>query len=349
MSEPPAIEVPDALSPRGPVNDTPRRRAASVRRTTTIDMTWTGGVGSTLTLDGRGRDLLTPASDAVPVVLAEQGCQVRVASDRTIDGVRVIDLAGPSASSMPVPELVGARAGFGFRGVVEARSPDLVTAGTPFSLLLDDTPGATLISGWAFGRWRQLPVLGETAKAAGAGRKMEGICTGFMPGSSGLAPDGTSRWNHNSRPVRPLDGVDDPWAWHTITDMSGRIAMRRARRIDVWIEGGVIAIDSMFQDSSTTPEGGREAVHEYQLGATADLASGMLTSVSPVARVLPYRECPLAIQHVDALLGVPVADLRAVVLQRLKGVAGCTHLNDALRALADVPHLIDQLAEERHA
>jgi hypothetical protein len=32
------------------------------------------------------------------------------------------------------------------------------------------------------------------------------------------------------------------------------------------------------------------------------------------------------------------------VLRDLRGTAGCTHLNDALRALAEVPKLVEQLA-----
>jgi hypothetical protein len=96
----------------------------------------------------------------------------------------------------------------------------------------------------------------------------------------------------------------------------------------------------MFQDSSTRPEGGRIAVHEYTLTATADPESMTLAGVVGVPRVLPYPECPLAVRLVDALVGAPLADLRSVVLERLPGVAGSTHLNDALRALADVPDLV---------
>jgi len=49
------------------------------------------------------------------------------------------------------------------------------------------------------------------------------------------------------------------------------------------------------------------------------------------------------------MVGTPLADMREEVLTRLPGVAGCTHLNDALRALAEVPaltrHLIDATRE----
>jgi hypothetical protein len=38
-----------------------------------------------------------------------------------------------------------------------------------------------------------------------------------------------------------------------------------------------------------------------------------------------------------------LSELREVVLERFKGTAGCTHLNDAMRALAEVPVLIRPL------
>jgi hypothetical protein len=39
----------------------------------------------------------------------------------------------------------------------------------------------------------------------------------------------------------------------------------------------------------------------------------------------------------------PLPELREKVLAELKGTAGCTHLNDALRALAEVPALVQHL------
>jgi hypothetical protein len=127
--------------------------------------------------------------------------------------------------------------------------------------------------------------------------------------------------------------------WHDILEISA-LSMRRARRIDVWVDGAEARVDAMFQDSSTRPGGSRVAVHEYTLSARADLAAMTLTALDPTARVLPYAECPLAVLNVGTLIGTPLADLRSVVLDRLQGVAGCTHLNDALRALADVPVLL---------
>jgi hypothetical protein len=68
-----------------------------------------------------------------------------------------------------------------------------------------------------------------------------------------------------------------------------------------------------------------------------------------VPRVLPYGECPLAVTYVGALTGLPLSELRGAVLERLRGPLGCTHLNDMLRALADVPALARQLPDSGQA
>jgi hypothetical protein len=59
-----------------------------------------------------------------------------------------------------------------------------------------------------------------------------------------------------------------------------------------------------------------------------------------VSWTLPFAECPAAAANVAWLLGRPLPDLRHGVLEVLRGVDCCTHLNDALRALADVTALL---------
>ncbi|MDR7167344.1 hypothetical protein J2W56_001062 [Nocardia kruczakiae] len=326
-----------SIEVRGPVDASPPRRAGSVRRTTTIDMTWPGGLGTELLLRGRGRDLRTISggSDGGPAaeVLSVETMEVVVAADRTISTI-------DTAPSWPeLQALVGARSGSGYRAALgEVLRPVRMDEG-PLRLLLDDLPGATLISGFAFSQWIPADqLLASVSRSDGPRRKMEGVCTGFMPGSSGLAPDGSSRWTHRTQAVSPLESSPDPFAWHEIRRID-EVSMRRARRMDVWADGGLIHVDAMFQDSATRPDGGRIAVHEYTLTATADPATGLLRSIEPVPRVLPYAECPLAVRNAGSLVGTPVTALRTVVLDRLNGVAGCTHLNDAMRALADLPQL----------
>jgi len=130
--------------------------------------------------------------------------------------------------------------------------------------------------------------------------------------------------------------------WHAFASQEGQVGLRRARRIDVRLEGDIV-IDSAFQDSATTPSGERAAVHEYRLTARADRTSLRVLSVEADPRVLPMIECPSAVANLDRLLGTPLPELREKVLAELRGVAGCTHLNDALRALADVPSLVRYL------
>ncbi len=71
----------------------------------------------------------------------------------------------------------------------------------------------------------------------------------------------------------PLVDPADPVGWHELPDHPA-IAMRRARRIDVWEEGGEIRIDAMFRDSCWNPAGEEEVVHEYEILGTADAGRG---------------------------------------------------------------------------
>lgn len=331
-----SVGVDDAPTVHGPGVSTPPRAAGSVRRTSTIDMRWPGGIGTDMTLSGRARDLLTPADRRAPRVLAETALGVRANVDRSI---RLIEAVPPRAA---LDQLVGGAGGRRLRSRINDALPDEREKGSPLYLLLDDLAGATLIGGFAYSQWPELwpREVGDGSHRA-AMRRMEGICAGFRPGASSLDDNGGARFIHDTRVVSPLADPADPIGWHRLEDIS-EVSMRRARRIDVRVTDH-IEIDSMFQDSATTPQGGRVAVHEYHVHATADWRTGCLTRVSADPRVLPYVECPLAASNVDRLVGVPLADLRSEVLERLKGIDGCTHLNDALRALAEVPVLAGHL------
>jgi len=63
--------------------------------------------------------------------------------------------------------------------------------------------------------------------------------------------------------------------------------------------------------------------------------------------ILPFRECPGASMKAARMVGQNVADFRQAVLDTLVGTLGCTHLNDVLRALADVPTLARLLPKGR--
>jgi hypothetical protein len=331
-----------APPPRCSAGAAPARRPGSVRRTSSIDVTWPDGRAGKMRLIGRARDAVTPRAGGppcvcVPVVLAEDSFEARLTPDRAIAEI---------AAEPPRPELagvVGARAGGGLRQAMEAAVPEERRHATPLHLILDDMAGASLVANWAWSQWD--PNWLETARAVfgeGAWAKRlaqrEGICIGFAPGSSALE-ETTPRGAPTYAP--DLRNPADPEGWHAFPEATG-VAFRRARRIDLWRDG-LIRIDAAFQDSTTTPTGQRAVVHEYTLTATADPESLRLVSVEAQPRVLPHRECPAAAGNLGRLSGAPLAELRERVLVELAGVAGCTHLNDALRDLAEAPSLLLQL------
>jgi hypothetical protein len=227
------------------------------------------------------------------------------------------------------------------RASLDERLPGERESGSPLYLLLDDISGCSLIAGFGWSRWTRdwLTPPDRVPRPS-----MEGVCIGFRPGSSALLEQASGESTHRTQAVPPLVHTDDPHGWHELPDLPD-VSMRRARRIDVWLDdSGLIQIDSAFQDSSGDPGPDRVAVHEYLLRATADPVTLTLLSVEPDARILPFLECPAAVATAQSVVGVSLVDLRTVVLSRLAKVNGCTHLNDALRCLAEVPKLLAYLA-----
>jgi hypothetical protein len=319
----------------GPAAGPPTRQPGSVRRTSSILMTWPDGIFNGLQLDGRCRDLLT-SLEHEPIVIAQDSMRARAGMDRTIQSVE-------SWPSVPrLHELEGARAGGALRARLGDVVPDLRADGAPLYLLLDDLAGASLIAGFVWGLWRDsLPELTELRGKIPV-RSMQGICSGFRPGASSLNPDGTmSGITHQIQVVPPLADPNDQWSWHELSTPPP-MAMRRARRIDVWREGDELRIDAMFRDSAWEPDGVEIAVHEYRLDAAATL-DGVLTAVRAEPRVLPFDECPMAATNVDRMVGVALREFRLEVLDRIQDTDCCTHLNDALRSLAEVPVLAGSL------
>ena len=334
-----------ALAPANPAGPSPVRRTRSVRRTSSIDTTWPEGLGPPMRMHGRARDIYTSAQDGPIRLLAEDDVYILSSTAREI-----LEIRGGRRNT-ELQALVGQRGGGYLRGVLASLLPDELTAGSPLNLLLDDFSGASLVAPWAWSRWTpdwQARMRSHARQGGEFRRPMEGICSGFQPGASSLAEDGAvSAADQNSARVVTLPRPDDPAGWHAL-DVQDGVGMRRARRIDVWLQDDLACVDVGFQDSATNPEGGpdRIAVHEYQVQATADLETLTLRSVVADPRVLPYRECPGASPNAGRMVGCKLSDLRLEVPRALSGIVGCTHLNDVLRSLADVPQLISGLRAE---
>ena len=301
-------------------------------------MFWPDGLGTDLHLKGRARDLLTPQRGE-PVAVRSSDLFAVTGPQRDIRRIQ----ADPTPAGLD--RLVGCRAGANLRSAIAGELPDEIAQGTPLYLLLDDLAGSTLISGFAYLRWADhVPVIRN--RIANAPRRvMRDICSGFRDGASSLLSDGSiSGLRQNTARPGPLADPGDPLGWHELDDHP-EIAMRRARRLDVWDEGGELGIDAMFRDSCWDPGGDEVVVHEYQITARAERATGKLLAVEAAPRVLPYVECPGAAPNASWMAGTDLRAMRTEVLERLRATDCCTHLNDGLRSLAEVPVLAGSLAD----
>jgi hypothetical protein len=314
----------------------PLRRAGSVRRTTSIDSRWPEGWGQNSEMLGRGRDLLSPADGSPPVVIASGGFTITASLRREILAIWT-DPRHPNDQA-----LVGVRAGGASREALFDAMGD--ACGGPLFQLIDDFAGASLVAGWIWSHWD--PDWGnrirQQAFSLAAGRKgpSVNICAGFAEGSSALDAENRPAITQQRRTdVPPLENPDDPAGWHEAIAPAGGPHMRRARRFDLWRDGESIRVDAGFQDSGNTPDGGRVAIHEYRVHAVIDAETMVVRSLQALPLILPFAECPAASINASRMVGHRIGDFRQRVIETLPGTQGCTHLNDVLRALADVPEL----------
>ncbi|MET0364899.1 MAG: DUF2889 domain-containing protein [Sphingobium sp.] len=327
-------------APNNPLGHSPMRRPGSIRRTMTIDVDWPDGNALAARFQGRARDIFTPRDSGEAIEIAADEIVGRFAERRTIGEIASVP---PRAD---VALLAGERAGSNLRTAIDRAMHREKTEGAPLYLLLDDLAGASLVCMWGWARWnpnymqQQLQQSGEQYSLA----SMEGVCMGFRPGSHALDRQ-PGEGAPNSAQVLPLPHPDDPQGWHGFPAMGEGAGFRRARLIDIWREDGLIRVESLFQDSASQPGTAiREAIHEYRLSATANAVTGQLLTLEATPGTLPHAECPAAMVNMAVVLGTPMDELRETVLDRLKRTAGCTHLNDMIRSLAEVPVLAGKLA-----
>jgi hypothetical protein len=321
----------------GPVLEpAPPRRAASIRRTSHLDVTCRSGEGfmnRIVSIGGAARDLITDL-DGLGAVATTGRLHISLDGEGRIDAVEQ-DPALPACH-----ELVGARVGFGFRSAVKKLLVELT--GTPLGLLVDDLSGAPAPSGYGSIRERivlGLPDLPRPAGATGVHQQAD-VCAGWRAGGLPLRRSTTGQpLPFSAEPPRApaLEG-EDPAAWHDMAPLEIRQS-RRIRRLDLWADGAVLRVDAMFRDVTVDPDPDLTArvVHEYAL--TAELEPDTLTVLSARAdpRSLPFpTDCPFAADSAELIVGHRAGDLRTAVRTISRGAHSCTHLNDLLRSVADV-------------
>lgn len=323
-----------------PTVATPPRRRRSVRRTTSIDMTRRDGTLDPVYLSGSGRDLVT-WTDGASTELN------RVGLTATVELVsRVIRHVETDPAVLGMSRLVGAPALSGFRSVADQVAPDLRARRDLLYTLIDDIPVAVLISGHA------LTASGALGDVTGSGyMPVADQCAGFVTGGllMNMFDDGDPVIV--TGPDAPdVADPEDPLAWHAMAPLPVH-GMRRRRRLDVYdTDGGPnIGMDAMFRDTYVRQDGQETVIHEYTLAATADRDSGEITSARAVPRVLPWQECPGAVDSAGRIVGMKLPDLHARVRAELTGITTCTHLNDLLRSVADAQALMSFSVQLGHS
>jgi hypothetical protein len=345
--------LPEAAGPMDPVAVTPVRPPGSIRRTSSIDTARPEGLFGPMVVTARARDLRT-AGDGTAAELGRTELVTRV--DGASRQILSLDVE-PAVAGLD--DLVGTAIGPGFRGRMVQVVPGERDGGTLLHLLLDDLPGAALVSGYALQRGGALDGVrikpsGESpptrSEDQGPSRSMPGdICAGW-------AHDATLMVTVRTEGVIPvalgppapvLESPSDPWSWHAMEPLPPH-ATRRRRRLDLIPPSGrdtAHRVDAHFRDSYVDPDGAESVVHEYSVHGTIDILSGQVVEMEAVAQVLPWMECPGALASAGRLAGVHLSDLRDRVRREWTGASTCTHLNDTLRSLGDVPTLAHALAE----
>jgi len=284
----------------------------------------------------RARDLRT-GPDGSAGVLAEELFEAVVGADRAL---RHIDHPDGRLAA-----IIGAPVAGGFRARAAAAVPDEAERLSLLNLLLDDMPGALLVAGYAMQRhpsWNQQRIPVEHLAGAAdqcAGWAVEATILRTVD-DTGIVPTPTTA----PVPLHPDD--DDPLAWHDRPPLEPG-AMRRARRLDLApLDDGRLTFDVHFRDSYVDRDGVEGALHEYSVVGHIAADTHTVLDVAADAHVLPWVECPAALGSAPRIVGVTTDDLRMRVRTDFLGTSTCTHLNDTLRSLADLPALARSLSRQ---
>ncbi|MEO5586870.1 MAG: hypothetical protein ABIQ81_04155, partial [Novosphingobium sp.] len=204
--------------PRSTANPAPRAPAGSVRRTSSIDVSWPNGGAGEKILYGRSRDLLTPAGGGEPTVRAAAAMEATLQADRTITAIRA------EPAPFQLQRLVGERGGGHLRMTMREVMPELIANADPLYLLLDDISGVSLISSWAWSLWNpdwlaELRGPGGDANLATMMEERIDVCWGFQRGNSSLDP--AQRHDVGTADAGELRNPADPAGWHDFPVVDG--------------------------------------------------------------------------------------------------------------------------------
>jgi hypothetical protein len=308
----------------------PAQRRSSVRRSAVVDMVRLHGRLLPMTVAGRARDVVTEPNGGATVV-----------DEATFDMVVDEHVRVSSFTSTPpergVSGLVGCKATSGFRRAVDDLLPDPSERRSPLYRLLFDVPMAVLVPGYAleFEGGRDRPV---------RTRRID-VCAGWRAKGIFASSVGVGR----PIPVAPGPAVmspvfaSDDLGWPALPRLVPG-AMRRYRRLDVWSKDRLVA-DAWFHDTFVDATGAERMVHQYHLRAGIDPCDLTVVDLQVDPGFLPSVDCGAAAASAEAARGELVESLAGAVRASCPTSSTCTHLNDFLSTLADVPALAGWLGD----
>jgi len=257
---------------------------------------------------------------------------------------RVIDDIASEPHDDRLSQLLGSRVGPGFRSTIGKLLPEEALRASLLHLLLYGWVGASLVSGYAV-QHAAITLGVEEKLPAGTADHMAGICAGFAPDASliGYARSNGTIPSAHGPIAPPLDTEGE--ALHAVEPLRAD-GMRRFRRLDLRpVDAASVDFDAHFRDTHVDGEGVETIVHEYTVAGSVDTSTRTITSVTADVRVLPWQECPGAIGSATRVRGMTLAQLRGRVRGEFVGTSTCTHLNDTLRAIADLDALLNLRGE----
>lgn len=141
-------------------------------------------------------------------------------------------------------------------------------------------------------------------------------------------------------PEREAPSIAAPW----LPDLAppAPMATRRSRVLECGapVGPGSNPIVARFCDSYADPDGTHRALHEWVVHTDYARADDRFGAVSVDAGRLPWVECPVAGSSAGRLDGLSPAEVDQALGSGFGGISTCTHLNDTLRSLVDVPDLV---------
>ena len=173
------VELPD------PAGHSPYRRPRSIRRTASIDATWSGGRDSGLSLVGTARDVFSRNPLAAPTTIALDGIHASLSPY----GREVLSIRSQPFREC-LNELVGKRSIDQLRATLRKIAPAGQFDSAPLYLLIDDVPGISVIADWAWSRWPENRTRIDQARRERRLTSKAGVYIGLREGSSSQKCEG---------------------------------------------------------------------------------------------------------------------------------------------------------------